>query len=281
MPAPLIGALIAAGSTLASSGINAMAQGKMNRRTMRYNKEMYKQQRADALADWTMMNEYNSPAAQMLRFQDAGLNPNLIYGQTNEAPAVKSPDVKSWDPKTVDFDLGGAQGVAAFQDARIKNATIDNLEKQREIMVEDAKLKAAQTLKTMADTDHTRTSIDTAEWELAMKNQMAPFQLEAAGLQNEKLKADTAYTKNSDRRAAQQHIQNLVNQRLDNAKTQAEIKQITLASYNLVKDSRLKDLEIDMRSKGGSWSDPLWQRKLNDLWSQAMKEAAKYGGSAR
>lgn len=39
---------------------------------------------------WNMQNEYNTPAAQMLRFQDAGLNPNLIYGQSNMAGDVKS-----------------------------------------------------------------------------------------------------------------------------------------------------------------------------------------------
>lgn len=39
---------------------------------------------------WNMQNEYNSPAAQMLRYQDAGLNPNLIYSQSNMAGDVKS-----------------------------------------------------------------------------------------------------------------------------------------------------------------------------------------------
>ena len=29
---------------------------------------------------WKMQNEYNTPANQMKRLQDAGLNPNLIYG---------------------------------------------------------------------------------------------------------------------------------------------------------------------------------------------------------
>lgn len=39
---------------------------------------------------WNMQNEYNTPAAQMLRYQDAGLNPNLIYGQSNMAGDVKT-----------------------------------------------------------------------------------------------------------------------------------------------------------------------------------------------
>lgn len=39
---------------------------------------------------WNMQNAYNTPAAQMARYQDAGLNPNLIYGQSNTAGDIKS-----------------------------------------------------------------------------------------------------------------------------------------------------------------------------------------------
>lgn len=45
------------------------------------------QEQAYNLDLWNLMNEYNSPAAQMQRFQDAGLNPNLIYGQSNATSA--------------------------------------------------------------------------------------------------------------------------------------------------------------------------------------------------
>lgn len=41
------------------------------------------------------MNEYNSPASQMKRYQEAGLNPNLIYGQGtpgNQTAPVPTPD---------------------------------------------------------------------------------------------------------------------------------------------------------------------------------------------
>lgn len=39
---------------------------------------------------WNMQNEYNTPSAQMLRYQDAGLNPNLIYGQSNMAGNINT-----------------------------------------------------------------------------------------------------------------------------------------------------------------------------------------------
>lgn len=40
---------------------------------------------------WNLQNEYNSPAAQMQRFQDAGLNPNLMYGQGSSGNATNAP----------------------------------------------------------------------------------------------------------------------------------------------------------------------------------------------
>ena len=48
-----------------------------------YNYLMQQQQQAYELDMWNLKNQYDSPAAQMQRYQDAGLNPNLIYGQQN------------------------------------------------------------------------------------------------------------------------------------------------------------------------------------------------------
>lgn len=47
---------------------------------------------------WNLNNEYNSPTAQMQRYQDAGLNPNLIYGQQNTASAPGSASMASIHP---------------------------------------------------------------------------------------------------------------------------------------------------------------------------------------
>lgn len=42
---------------------------------------------------WNLQNEYNTPAAQMKRYQDAGLNPDLIYQQGNNGNASSAPGV--------------------------------------------------------------------------------------------------------------------------------------------------------------------------------------------
>jgi hypothetical protein len=48
--------------------------------------------RQNALKDQAALNVYNAPKQQMQRFKEAGLNPNLIYKQTNEGAAVRTTD---------------------------------------------------------------------------------------------------------------------------------------------------------------------------------------------
>lgn len=43
--------------------------------------------------NWMRQNEYNSPENQMARYRSAGLNPNLIYGQLQNADGVASANV--------------------------------------------------------------------------------------------------------------------------------------------------------------------------------------------
>ena len=98
----------AAGISLAGQLINSGIQGGMNRATRKWNEKMYGQQRKDALADWAMQNEYNSPLQQMARLKAAGLNPNLVYnnGATHSAQAVQKSDMKQWSPQAPQFDFG-------------------------------------------------------------------------------------------------------------------------------------------------------------------------------
>jgi len=144
---PLVLPLIAAGASLAGSAINAGSQSATNQSQLSYSREMYDKQRADALLDWDRQNQYNSPKEQMMRFKEAGLNPNLIYGQMNQSPVVRSSSVEGYSPRAPQVDLGnaaamGLQGLGAYQDTQlknvqtnlfkeqIKNASTDNMLKQ-------------------------------------------------------------------------------------------------------------------------------------------------------
>lgn len=70
--------------------------------TYKYNKKLAEQQNQFNLDMWNLQNEYNSPSSQMRRFAEAGLNPNLIYGQgssgnSSSAPQMVTPDAPKFD----------------------------------------------------------------------------------------------------------------------------------------------------------------------------------------
>ena len=76
-----IGALLGGPvGAIAGMGLNAILQGGQNRKNRAFQREMYGQQRRDALTDRDYMNAYNSPTQQRQRLEDAGLNAALMYG---------------------------------------------------------------------------------------------------------------------------------------------------------------------------------------------------------
>ena len=124
---------------LIGSGINAASNLITNASQKNLSLQMYDKQRADALADWNRQNQYNSPAAQMARFKEAGLSPHLIYGQTNTAPAVRSSSLEIPKYQAPQIDSSAMNPIlTAIQ--------IENAKKQGALM-------DAQALKTNAETD--------------------------------------------------------------------------------------------------------------------------------
>lgn len=92
---------------------------------------------------WNLNNEYNSPAAQMQRYSDAGLNPNLVYGQGSNGNAT----ALHQDPLRFDFRpaqdsvaIANAVSNLAMQKAQINkiNAETQNTELQSAIYARDA-----------------------------------------------------------------------------------------------------------------------------------------------
>lgn len=136
MPLPAIAAAaIPALAGLQGNVLNLVAGEYNNRRTREHQEKMYARQRADNLADWNMMNQYNSPEAQMRRYKEAGLNPNLIYGQQNMSPAIKSADTQNWSPiaPQVDTSMIG-EAVNQYFNVQRFNSEMETAQKQRQLI---------------------------------------------------------------------------------------------------------------------------------------------------
>lgn len=159
-----------AGSTpIVGQVANAAIQAHQNKKTREWNEKMYGVQRKDALSDWQMQNAYNSPAAQMQRLREAGLNPNLVYGHGADAQGgiVRSTDVKSWNPTAPSFAPEAAIGT--YLDAKVKQLQTDNLAMQKTLMEQDLKNKMATEFKTYADAYKSESQRDYTDTQTQLK----------------------------------------------------------------------------------------------------------------
>ena len=146
-------------------------------------------QHQTALDDWNRQNEYNSPAAQMGRNKDAGLNPNLIYGNmTNSAP------IKTGDVTTPQMQAPRSQGLSNAilmkQQLVQSNAQTQLLAQQANAAAEDAALKRAQTANITADTTLKGATTENTQFNTSQNRLMSPGSLEQQQVTNAKLRAD-------------------------------------------------------------------------------------------
>lgn len=172
---PIVGPLISGVSNLVSSSQNASSV----RETNAANFKLAEYQNAKAVENWRMQNEYNSPTQQMQRLQDAGLNPNLIYGSgTNGATGNSSSAAQVASPARMEAyqrpmnmlsDLGGiVQGILALSQADKAKAETKNVEENTRLtqfnqvnaQLENA-LKGLQFAKTKEEARYWRREIAT------------------------------------------------------------------------------------------------------------------------
>lgn len=120
----------------------AVVQGIQNRQNYKRSIKMYQMQRQDALADWNMQNQYNSPEQQMRRLREAGLNPNLVYGNGADAQSQGMPRQTNIAPAEIDLSqignsVNNYMNVAqAQQDMVFKQQQTDNLKAQNTLLTQ-------------------------------------------------------------------------------------------------------------------------------------------------
>lgn len=102
----LIGSGIGALSNIYTNQQNIRYQQQANEQNIQLQREINQQNIDEQWKMWEATNKYNSPVEQMARYRAAGLNPNLIYGQSNTAQSMNvgtasAPQVQS---KKVDYN---------------------------------------------------------------------------------------------------------------------------------------------------------------------------------
>lgn len=135
-------AAIIGGAQAIGSGLTSIIN---TNKTIKAQRKLAEYSYSKDLEMWQKANEYNSPTAQMERLKNAGLNPNLVYGNgsvtgntTTQTPKYQqySPEYKYEAPQ-----IAGALAVlGAYQDYQNKKALnegimLDNVDKSNRNLV--------------------------------------------------------------------------------------------------------------------------------------------------
>lgn len=232
-----VAAITAAGAVL-STGANAYATGRMNKKNRKFAEHMYNRQREHALIDWDNQNKYNSPIEQMARLKAAGLNPNLVYGDGANSPSATIRGAEAATPKTEAPQFGNIAGetISKYFEVTAQKQQIKNLEATE-------KLIKAQTDSTLANAGLKQIDLRT---ETAAEEQNVPL-IDRLN-KSEKLGTDTELSKSKARSALVQAeideitkqtsvdaaVQKLIQMRLATAKTDQEKKNLQ-ETYRILK----------------------------------------------
>lgn len=110
----LIPALVSGGIGLLGSAISGRASANAQAQANRQNLALAREQMAWQENMWQKENDYNSPAAQMKRIQEAGLNPALMYSQGNVGNAGSVGSYSNPNIEPVNPASGVGQAVSAL-----------------------------------------------------------------------------------------------------------------------------------------------------------------------
>lgn len=138
---PATSAAIGGGASVASSVGQGIFGYLGQRSANKTNLKLAQQARDHDVNMWNRQNEYNTPAMQMQRLKEAGLNPNLIYeggaGSMGNASAPQKSPVPEVSNELASLKaINIMPAISLYQDWQVKRAQIDNLEAQREAITE-------------------------------------------------------------------------------------------------------------------------------------------------
>lgn len=266
--------LAAAGSSIIGGAIGAFGQSSANRTNIRLQREQqaWNERQAEKankwnLEQWERENLYNSPMQQMQRLEQAGLNPNLMYGQGNpgSASSLKSEMPSSVAPARVNSSLqflgnSLAPAISMYQDLQNRQAQLSVQQKQAALLDQEIAGKALDNIfkgynNTMAK--------ERSEW--------LPYMSDA----NYVYLAQKGYTQ-----AKENYYKHLQNKILE-ATSPALIEKAFFITRDVKQRALRGELDYDfqrgLKPFGMTPQDELWQRKLVPLVEKYLMQVITRG----
>uniref|UniRef100_A0AAU8B756 DNA pilot protein n=1 Tax=Dulem virus 191 TaxID=3145668 RepID=A0AAU8B756_9VIRU len=126
---------------------NLFTGGMSARKQYKYQSKLMDKQNQQQIDFWNMNNEYNTPLAQRARLEEAGLNPDLMYGGSGSVAQSQMPGAAAGSAPNVDYgDTSGAfaNGIRLAQQASLIDAQVSKIEAENKLLAEQALSQAEQ-----------------------------------------------------------------------------------------------------------------------------------------
>ena len=132
---------------MAMSAIGAIGNfftgGASARKQYQYQSKLMDKQNQQQIDFWKMNNEYNTPFNQRARLEQAGLNPDLMYGGSGNIGQSQMPGAASGSAPNVDYGSFSDNLRFAMQ-AQVMDAQVSKIEQENELLAEQALNQAQQ-----------------------------------------------------------------------------------------------------------------------------------------
>ena len=139
-----LGGLISNNASKKNAERAIRAQQEENQKNRDYNLMLAQQQNAWNVEQWERENEYNTPANQMARMKEAGINPDLAVGGGAQSLSAASPQMTAGAPSTpADMSALGqvptlGQAIQSAMRSSMLGAQIDNIKANTKKTLADA-----------------------------------------------------------------------------------------------------------------------------------------------
>lgn len=218
--------------SMASSAIGAIGNfftgGASARKQYQYQSKLMDKQNQQQIDFWKMNNEYNTPFNQRARLEQAGLNPDLMYGGSGNMYQSQMPGAASGSAPNVDYGSFTDSLRFAMQ-AQVMDAQISKIEMENQLLAEQAisqsslrDLQSSQAADALARAEHQGIYNKHADTRYFLEN-------EARGLKNTLLGADVN-SYETRLRLDQQRVAN------DNMRAKVQVLQLGLNEKKLKAD---------------------------------------------
>ena len=133
---------------MALSGIgtigNFFTGGASARKQYQYQSKLMDKQNQQQIDFWKMNNEYNTPFNQRARLEQAGLNPDLMYGGSGNIGQSQMPSAAS-PGSAPNVDYGSFSDNLRFaMQAQVMDAQVSKIEHENQLLAEQALNQAEQ-----------------------------------------------------------------------------------------------------------------------------------------